>query len=294
MKKLVLGLCTLAILAETTVLRGQGTAFTYQGHLSAGGSPASGNYDLTFTIYDSANEPGNVIAAPLTNSATAVNNGLFLVDLDFGGEVFTGPPRWLQIGVRTNGGGAFTALNPRQPLLAVPYAILANAASNVLGNIPASQLSGAIAAARLPLASASALGVVQGDGSTITVNSSGIESVTGAALTGVAAALATNLASGATITNIYPNKWVNVNYTVTTNDRVIFSNATTNTTITLPTAPTAGIMFTLFNKGTGLVTINSGSDIITIPGIGTSSSAILGGWSSTSNTITVTFDGTNY
>jgi hypothetical protein len=32
----------------------QGTAFTYQGRLNNGGSPASGLYDLRFTIYDSS------------------------------------------------------------------------------------------------------------------------------------------------------------------------------------------------------------------------------------------------
>src|ERR1039458_2829118 len=71
----------------------QGTAFNYQGQLSANGAPANGSYDLTFTLYDSLNTPGNVHAGPLTNTATAVRNGLFAVTLDFGGNVFTGPAR---------------------------------------------------------------------------------------------------------------------------------------------------------------------------------------------------------
>ncbi|HEX7570666.1 MAG TPA: hypothetical protein VF492_09190, partial [Verrucomicrobiae bacterium] len=53
----------------------QGTAFTYQGRLNNGGSPASGIYDLRFAIYDSTNSRGTLIAGPLTNSATAVSNG---------------------------------------------------------------------------------------------------------------------------------------------------------------------------------------------------------------------------
>ena len=119
----------------------------YQGQLGDGGSPANGNYDLRFTIYDSTNIPGNVVVGPLTNSATAVSNGLFTVSLDFGAGVFTGPARWLDIGVRTNGSvNAFTILSPRQMLTPVPYAIFANTASNLSGTLPATQLLGTLPA----------------------------------------------------------------------------------------------------------------------------------------------------
>ena len=125
----------------------QGTVFTYQGQLNDSGSPANGNYDLRFTIYDSTNLPGNVIAGPITNSATAVSNGLFTVALNFGPGVFTGPARWLDIGVRTNGSaGAFTILTPRQLLTPTPYAIFANTASNLSGTLPAAQLAGTLPA----------------------------------------------------------------------------------------------------------------------------------------------------
>lgn len=113
---------TISIFAPL-LLSAQGTAFTYQGRLSDGANAANGNYDLRFTIYDSTNLPGVVIAGPLTNSATAVSNGLFTVALDFGAGVFTGPDRWLEIGVRTNGAAAFTALTTRQLMAPTPYAI---------------------------------------------------------------------------------------------------------------------------------------------------------------------------
>ena len=64
----------------------QGSAFTYQGRLNDGGSPAGGIYDLRFTIYDSL-ASGTGVAGPLTNSATGVTNGLFTVTLDFVGHL---------------------------------------------------------------------------------------------------------------------------------------------------------------------------------------------------------------
>jgi hypothetical protein len=120
---------------------GQGTAFTYQGRLNDGAGPAGGIYDLRFTIYDFAGA-GSVIGGPLTNSATAVSNGLFTISLDFGPSVFTGPDRWLEISARTNGGGAFTTLNPRQHLTAAPYAITAG--SVVSGGLPSGTYSSAL------------------------------------------------------------------------------------------------------------------------------------------------------
>ena len=54
-------------------------------------------YDLRFTIYDSTNDPGIVLAGPLTLAPTTISNGLFTITLDFGARVFTGPPRWLEL-----------------------------------------------------------------------------------------------------------------------------------------------------------------------------------------------------
>ena len=54
-----------------------------------------------------------------------MTNGLFTVALDSGGGIFTGNPRWLELGVRPNGGEDFTTLSPRQPLTPVPYALYA-------------------------------------------------------------------------------------------------------------------------------------------------------------------------
>ena len=112
------GLCGLAALAAFggQDLRAQGTAFMYQGRLTDNGAPADGNYELRFAIYD-ATAAGNAVGSPITNSPVAVAEGVFTTTLDFGANVFNGQARWLEIAVRTTGSsGAFTPLNPRQPL----------------------------------------------------------------------------------------------------------------------------------------------------------------------------------
>jgi hypothetical protein len=130
----------------------QSTAFNYQGYLNDGGNPASGIYDVRFTVYDSTNSPGNILAGPITNSGTTMSNGLFSVTLDFGADVFTGPGRWLQLDVRTNCSVMFTTLAPRQQILPTPYAVMAGSASNLLGTLPAAQLSGTVPVPQMPAA----------------------------------------------------------------------------------------------------------------------------------------------
>jgi len=139
-KLLIAAVVLIALNPPFSTLHAQGTAFTYQGRLNAGSTPASGSYDLTFSLF-SASNGGSAVTGPLTNSATIVSNGLFIVTLDFGG-VFTGTNYWLEIGVRTNGGGAFTTLTPRQAVTPTPYAIFAEVASNVVGVLPNGGLNG--------------------------------------------------------------------------------------------------------------------------------------------------------
>jgi trimeric autotransporter adhesin len=137
-------LITLALLSLATIILdtayAQGTAFTYQGRLTDGANPAGGIYDLRFTLYD--NSTGGSQQGPiLTNSATAVSNGLFTATLDFGNQ-FPGANRWLEIGVRTNGGGSFFTLSPRQAITPAPYAITAG--SVVSGGLGAGTYGNAV------------------------------------------------------------------------------------------------------------------------------------------------------
>jgi hypothetical protein len=101
----------------------QGSAFVYQGRLNDGANPANGGYDLRFSLHTS-DSGGSQVGPIVTNSATAVNDGLFTVTLDFGANVFASA-RFLEIAARTNGGANFTTLAPRQRLAPAPFAILA-------------------------------------------------------------------------------------------------------------------------------------------------------------------------
>ncbi|HTY86499.1 MAG TPA: tail fiber domain-containing protein [Candidatus Acidoferrum sp.] len=134
---------------QLSTAHAQGTAFTYQGRLNSGGLPASGSYDLKFTLCDVLTG-GTAVAGPITNAAVAVSNGLFMVALDFGSGGFTGEDRWLEIAVGTNGSGVFVTLSPRQQLRPTPYAIYspsagtAASAAAVTGPVSAGQLTGTI------------------------------------------------------------------------------------------------------------------------------------------------------
>jgi hypothetical protein len=150
-------LVIVALLAGIFESAAQGTAFTYQGQLGAGPLPADGSYDLTFTLFN-ANTAGTVIAGPITNNAVSITNGLFTVTLDFGSGVWNGGTNWLEIGVETNGVHSFATLAPRQRVTPAPYAVFANTANNLLGALPAAQLTGTI-----PLAAANPAFVTNND-----------------------------------------------------------------------------------------------------------------------------------
>jgi hypothetical protein len=104
-----------------------GTAFTYQGFLVDGSGPCTGYYDFRFTLYDQ--EAGGSQVGPMltfdSTSAIYVEDGQFVVALDFDTGVFAGHARWLFLEVRESGVGSYIALSPRQELTPAPYAIYA-------------------------------------------------------------------------------------------------------------------------------------------------------------------------
>ena len=88
--------------------------FTYQGRLQQNGQPATGAFDLVFTLHDAATA-GNVVGTPISEPQFPVVDGLFTVSLAFPGA-FNGQQRWLQVTV--NG----QPLLPRQAVSTTPVA----------------------------------------------------------------------------------------------------------------------------------------------------------------------------
>src|SRR5581483_8963836 len=124
---------------------GQTTAFTYQGQLSNNGTPATGSFDLQFSLFDLA-QNGSQQGGTVVQTNVAVVNGIFTVQLDFGLNVFTGNgAQFMQIGVRPGGtSGAFTILLPRVPVTPTPYSIRTISAASAdnatqLGGVAAAQ-----------------------------------------------------------------------------------------------------------------------------------------------------------
>jgi hypothetical protein len=95
--------------------------FTYQGRLLDNGSPADGEYEAIFSLYD-VSLNGTPLAS--INEDLTVSDGLFTVRLGFGSQYFTGDARWLEIALRPTGSAdPYTTLNPRQQLTPAPYAL---------------------------------------------------------------------------------------------------------------------------------------------------------------------------
>lgn len=120
----------------------QTSAFTYQGSLINGGSPANGSFDFEIVLFDGLTG-GSELFSNIVPGVT-VTNGVFSLPLNFGSATFPGANRFLEIRVRAAGGGAYTVLNPRQPINSSPYSIKSLLAENTnnafsLGGIASSQ-----------------------------------------------------------------------------------------------------------------------------------------------------------
>jgi hypothetical protein len=124
----------------------QTSAFTYQGRLVDAGTPADGTFQFQFRLFDTpAAGAGTPIGPVLTGLVVPVSGGLFTVTLDFGGGSFDGGARYLETGVRPNGGaGPYVILAPRQPITSTPYTVRSGSAAAAddaarLGGVAASQ-----------------------------------------------------------------------------------------------------------------------------------------------------------
>ena len=173
-----------ALLAlQALTARAQGTAFTYQGRLNNNTAPANGDYDFRFRL--AADSQGNnYVGSAFITNAISVTDGLFVTTIDFGTGIFAGASYWLEVDVRTNGATGYTTLYPLQAVAPAPYAIMANSASNVLGNIPAAQIAGAVPSANLSGIYGNPVSF-NNAGNSFTGNGSGLASVNASTLNGL-------------------------------------------------------------------------------------------------------------
>jgi hypothetical protein len=105
----------------------QSTAFTYQGRLKNGASPAAGLHDFRFRLWDAA-AGGAQLGSTQCVDNILVTEGLFTSTIDFGQQFASPTQRFLEIEVRADTGlnctsaNGFIVLGPRQPLTAAPLA----------------------------------------------------------------------------------------------------------------------------------------------------------------------------
>src|ERR1051326_3849316 len=105
-----------------------GTAFTYQGRLTDGGTLANGNYDMRFGLYVSPSSQ-SPFAGFIERLNVPVNNGLFTVSLDFGQRLAS--YQWyLGIALKPASGPTYTPLVPYQLLTPTPFATYSSVADS--------------------------------------------------------------------------------------------------------------------------------------------------------------------
>jgi hypothetical protein len=160
--------CLLLLILLPHAVSAQTTAFNYQGKLADTGSPANGNYDFQFKLYDTATVgTGTQQGTTQTITSVAVTGGVFSVNLDFGvcSSCFNGADRFLEISVKPSSGSGLTVLSPRQPITSTPYAIKSlNSASadelssscagcitsSQIGSVDGSVITGTVPVSTLP------------------------------------------------------------------------------------------------------------------------------------------------
>lgn len=115
-------LMLLAMLVAAPATAQVTTAFTYQGELEQSSSPADGEFDFQFALFDDALD-GLRVAGPINAEDIFVDGGLFATEVDFGPNVFGMMDLWLEVRVREGDSeGEFTPLLPRQKLNPAPMA----------------------------------------------------------------------------------------------------------------------------------------------------------------------------
>ena len=108
--------------------------FTYQGQLRNVGALVNGPVDLRITLWDS--DAAGAQVGPINNyQALPITDGRFAVGLNFGETAFDGSNCWVQSEFRSPAGsGQYLTLNPRDKIMATPYAMFALNGGNGIWN----------------------------------------------------------------------------------------------------------------------------------------------------------------
>ena len=133
-----------SILVAAAAFRG-GTpvdyTFTYQGQLRNAGALVNGPVDLRITLWDS-DVAGGQVGAINNYQAVPITEGRFALGLNFGATAFDGSNRWVQLEFRSPAGsGQYLTLNPRDKIMATPYAMFALNGGNGIWNYNAENQS---------------------------------------------------------------------------------------------------------------------------------------------------------
>ena len=133
-----------SILVAAAAFRG-GTpvdyTFTYQGQLRNAGALVNGPVDLRITLWDS-DVSGGQVGAINNYQAVPITDGRFALGLNFGATAFDGSNRWVQLEFRSPAGsGQYLTLNPRDKIMATPYAMFALNGGNGIWNYNAENQS---------------------------------------------------------------------------------------------------------------------------------------------------------
>lgn len=107
--------------------------FTFQGSLREGGSEVNGPRDFTVTLWNhpTGTNVDSRIGSSLHFGSVTVNDGKFVLPLNYGTDVFAGQERYIEIQVAAAGQGpGGTIVGPRQRLTTTPHAIYAMKANH--------------------------------------------------------------------------------------------------------------------------------------------------------------------
>lgn len=144
MKKLVLTIVFLIVVAIQAATAEVPNTLSYQGYLEDNGAPVNGQKNLTFKIYSS--ETGGNIVWQNTLNTVNIDNGVFSVTLSDGspslGSVAFNRPYWITVTVDGIELG-------RVPLTSTPYSLRAKIADDIVTNKAVKSLNGRTGAVKI-------------------------------------------------------------------------------------------------------------------------------------------------